>query len=252
MKIKYWPHSGELVCTSSDGCYQSDAQKEARRGTIRGFSRKSKSRLRRYLDAAEPTIFVTLTYRADSPPTHRQRVRELGRFWKIVLESTTDEIYAVWVLEYTKKGTPHYHLLICGTPFIDKELISIAWYRSAGEKTSIESGTNTKKVPRCSNSYQNDPIRRYLNKYFSKNAQKLAENASHKGRFWGLLNWPDGLGEPLEAAIGSKAAQNRISDTTKHAKNTFFCGDSVYFRLEEQEKWLRETLLNDFKRFAKT
>lgn len=57
------------------------------------------------------TAFVTLTYRpgVDWSPRHISQLQNRYRSW---LQSRGQKIRSVWVLELTKAGVPHYHLIL--------------------------------------------------------------------------------------------------------------------------------------------
>lgn len=116
--------------------------------------------------------FITLTYRPDAEWEKRQITQvqkcyqEWGRRRDIIIS-------LVWVLELTKKGTPHYHMLLwlpkgITPPMPDKQ----GWW-----KHGMSNATWLKKPSR------------YIAKYFSKSASKDGLYAFPKGaRLFGCRN----------------------------------------------------------------
>lgn len=80
--------------------------------------------------SGQPRTFLTLTLRADDPRSPSDRVKALSRCWRIIRQRLTRltggrEIEFLAVVEKTKRGTPHLHVL-ARAPFISQRWLSQA------------------------------------------------------------------------------------------------------------------------------
>jgi hypothetical protein len=151
------------------------------RGPITGFSKSSRLRLFWLLaqlgvDCFKEALFLTLTYpKGDSNAP--QNKRHLDSFIKR-LKRQFPSAAALWKLEYTAAGTPHFHALLFGIPFWSHQKVAQSWaqvvrsehpdHHRAG--TRIEKLLNRRKAIF------------YLNKYLAKPSTCPPE---HHGRVWG-------------------------------------------------------------------
>lgn len=145
---------------------------------------------------------VTTTYR-DGQYWDPKDITGLVKRIRQWLERKNIEMRYVWVMEYTKKGAPHYHMLVwlplgVTLPFCDKR----GWWTK---------GCTNQKWARCAGGY--------LAKYVSKGSdvQQYVRGARHHGngglegetlleqRWWKLPAW---LREVVEPSDGLKRAAN--------------------------------------------
>lgn len=154
-------------------------------GDIRGFSVSSQRRMRQRLseirrDAAG--LFLTLTYHRSEPSgeeakKHLNAITEaMRRRWRGLKWSFC------WRMEWQKRGTIHFHLLIWGITFEHKEWFKATWHRITGE-TSPEHADVGAWVERM-------PDGRKLQVYISKYLAKAADDVPPEwhGRLWGFRN----------------------------------------------------------------
>lgn len=88
------------------------------RGQIVGLTAQSERRLRLMLARIEldvMSLFVTLTYPADYPPTPERSKRDLAALAKR-LRRRWPEFGALWIREFTRRGISHFHLMVYGLP----------------------------------------------------------------------------------------------------------------------------------------
>lgn len=160
-----------------------------RRGTIRLFSKGSQRRLRVLLASlnqqacAYLPLLITLTYPREWSPDPRDWKRHLDSFSKR-LARTYPKAAAVWVIEFQKRGAPHFHLLVVGVPKIEKSWLSRAWYEVVGSKDArhLRAGTQIDQA----RSWR--ALQGYITKYVSKQESKQLNIPEGIGRWWGVLN----------------------------------------------------------------
>lgn len=154
------------------------------RGCVTSFSKASRRRLL-WLTAkiAEShlanSLFLTLTYPAQEKGTARPK-RDIDTFLKR-LARRSPSASGIWKLEYTKAGTPHFHMLLLGVHSWPHRALADCWadvvrsshpsHRRAG--TRIE----RPRSPRHTAAY----VSKYL-------AKATALPAHHQGRCWGKLS----------------------------------------------------------------
>jgi len=166
---------------------------ESRRGVVTGFSKKSRRRLREKLIAIDWTgllpavgrsdrsAFVTLTYPGTHSGDWQDWKRDLQAFQKR-LKRRYGVTAAIWRLEYQRRGSPHYHVLIIFDHRIDvkafRKWVSQAWYDcvGSGDPRHLKAGTN------CRMLY--GPVRRLLH-YLCKYLVKQDDQEREGGRAWG-------------------------------------------------------------------
>ena len=166
--------------------FKGKPEKSSKRGEIDGFSSKSKKRLRLAAVDAFPTLtsMFVCTYPDEFPSDGRESKRQLDVFLKAFRRKFKGFGY-LWVLEFQKRGAPHYHLFTA-LPVNDenKKWLAETWCRIAcshdyekamavhtGEKAFITWTMGTGA---------------YLAKYLDKANQKyVPEGYFSVGRFWG-------------------------------------------------------------------
>ena len=166
-----------------------------RRSDISEFSRQSRTRLIREVCSYGRLvpIFITLTYGADYPDPIESKAH-LKAFWRKIAKAHPD-YWAVWKLEFQKRGAPHYHLLIYtteGKPRIPKAFISSVWAMATGRPELEKTGTKVESL----RSHRGGVW--YATKYLCKEETfkpskddgdpAASEESARPGRFWGILS----------------------------------------------------------------
>lgn len=166
-----------------------DGKKERRGGGLRGdisggFSRASRKRLYLLLnslkeDAIRKSLFVTLTYRKENVEPVRCK-KHLKSFLQ-AMRRTYPSYSAIWKLEFQKRGSPHYHIIVFGR-YIPANWVAETWNRIAedGDKLHLAAGTEVRPVRRS------DSALAYVGKYMAKLHD--GGQAENWGRFWGVHN----------------------------------------------------------------
>jgi hypothetical protein len=163
------------------------------RSRISTFSTQSRKRLHREclkVLFSEDFYFVTLTYQASALDLGEEEVT-----WKKDLDTLRQRLRrclpnlsALWKLEFTKSGLPHYHLLthcpsLSGTEL--RNIIRVEWLKIIGSG-SRGRFRHAVKVDAIGNMRA---ITRYMAKYISKDANDYEQ--TYCGRYWGYINKKD-------------------------------------------------------------
>ena len=95
------------------------------RGKIKDFSLRSARRLKLVARNIAPKMKATidLTYPNDFPVDGKTVKKHYSKFRKRLRRLG---INSLWVLEFQKRGAPHFHLMVDSE--IDKELVSKMWF----------------------------------------------------------------------------------------------------------------------------
>lgn len=176
---------------------ESRPPEKSKRGTITSYSDKARARARAFLakipDADLLKAFmVTLTYPGNDCPEaipeaadwkrYKGHLRRFGQEAKRKWNAS-----AVWVLEFQKRGAPHYHLLVFGVEGVRlvefREWVALEWNRIVGgDLKHLQAGTQ------CDLTKSSHGARAYLVKYMTKGDQALDDVPV--GRYWGKVNRP--------------------------------------------------------------
>lgn len=186
------------------------------RKEITSFSRASRNRLlwlvasldRRKIQCA---LFITLTYPLGSERANDNK-RHLDAFLKRARRKFK-EAAILWKLEYTKKGTPHFHLLLFGAQFWHHRDVARAWAEIVNEEHEHheKAGTQVQKL-----SQTKDAVR-YVTKYLSK---ANPAPPSHRGRFWSLLGARAHLLSPVRLFEAGRRAHVQIRRVLDHLRQS--------------------------------
>lgn len=127
-------------------------------------------------------IFVTLTYPGVYETDPKKWKIHLDRFFKRLWRRAPDG-FSFWKLEPQKRGAPHFHLLVFGIPYLDKDWLSQAWYECVGSgiENHLRAGTKIERVRSWNG----------VNAYASKYLGKVPEGVDWPegvGRWWGISN----------------------------------------------------------------
>lgn len=155
------------------------------RKAVTCFSQGSKRRLlfvARNLPGLE--IMLTLTYPSEFPMNGRLVKNHWRRFRQWMIRNGA--LTGLWVLEFQKRGAPHFHLFIREP--LDRERVSAAWYRivGSGDPKHLLAGTRIEQ-------FRYPPaLGSYVMKYATKMEQKdVPKGFASVGRFWGTWGKPE-------------------------------------------------------------
>ena len=242
MGYEVWRCYGGVVTSSFVGSGVGGSA--PRRGSVRGFSRRSGSRLSRYLRScvADYRTLVTLTYPGEQRSwlnfkrdlrvflarcARRSRGPDLARPWS-----------ACWFLEFQRRGAPHFHIFL--THDIPKDWCSDAWFDvvNSGDEKHRRAGTRCERL----RSGRNGTIG-YARKYATKREQKQVPDlfaASGVGRWWGVV----GCREIVDAATrisASELCDPNVRDRRHELLMALDCAvgarNARYFHGEFSEAW---------------
>jgi hypothetical protein len=158
------------------------------------FSRRSRTRLQQTLCAIPKAevirgmLFVTLTYPGTWSHDSRVWKRDLDKFGKRFARKYP-KAACVWKLEpQPRRKAPHYHGIITGVRFVDREWLSRAWYEVVGSRDErhLRAGTQVQLVQ------SHRGVISYAAKYTAKH-QELPPDWQEPGRWWGVIG-RDNLG----------------------------------------------------------
>lgn len=166
---------------------------ESRRGKIRQFSRKARSRMIQAMCQVDTRslppglLFVTLTYprHYSEDPTDWHRDLEV---WCKRLARKMPDVFGFWKLEFQKRGAPHFHLLLFGGPHDGprftafRSWVTSSWFEvvRSGDPLHRKAGTNVQRVKSVRQ------LVRYASKYIGKSEDD--ERQAGIGRVWGVIN----------------------------------------------------------------
>ena len=153
--------------------------RKARRSTIVKFSKRSAKRLRFTVRNSEDVwkSFITLTYPEYYPCDGKTTKNHLNAFLQYLRRR---KIKYVWVLEFQKRGAPHYHIV--ASDYVDRNQLSERWYEivGSGDEKHLQAGTRIEFIKSKRHLYG------YLTNYVKKLDQKTPPlGFENVGRFWG-------------------------------------------------------------------
>lgn len=158
---------------------------KSKRGSIDAFSDKSRRRLRRAAVDAWPALtsqFV-LTYPSEFPKEGKESKKHLNAFLVAFRRKFKGHPY-LWLLEFQRRGAPHYHLFLDLPVTEDARLwIAKTWVRIAcnGDKKALAFHSDERNfIPWDMGNGA------YVAKYLQKANQKhVPDGYTDVGRFWG-------------------------------------------------------------------
>lgn len=156
-----------------------EAKKQQRRGRIKKFSFGSIKRLRFLLRniADKMEYEAGLTY-PNEFPNDGLLVKE--HFHKLRMRLNYYGYKFIWVLEFQKRGAPHFHMLL--NKEIKKEVLAKMWYKivGSGDLKHLKRGVHVAPIR------SKDGMAKYFATYLSKQEQKhVPKEYQNVGRFWG-------------------------------------------------------------------
>lgn len=132
---------------------------------------------------------ITLTYPKKWPKDGRKIKKHFRYFMKYLHDFFGDFRY-FWILEFQKRGAPHFHIVVdfAAVEFVQK--ISKLWYNIVGsrDKKHLKAGVWIEIIRKS--------VSRYFYSYLKKETQKKVPRVyQNVGRFWGCSH---GLCSPVE------------------------------------------------------
>jgi hypothetical protein len=150
------------------------------RQAITGLSSDSARRLKfQARNITGMVTLLTLTYPHEFPtdgPTTKNHLRVFCQWL------SRQGLGGLWILEFQKRGAPHYHLFLNGR--LPYQAINEAWYSIVGSEDPkhLKAGCKVEAIR------QPHAMAAYAAKYVAKQEQKdVPEGFEHVGRFWGLF-----------------------------------------------------------------
>jgi len=191
--------------------YPSDRKySRAKRGKVTGFSAGSRTRMFdmfHKLEIKVKPIFLTLTYGEDYPDAQTAKKNLRALFERIRRLFKSQNVSAIWRMEFQERGAPHFHIIFFGLPYIRKEKIQEWWGAIIGfEKpfTRIEQIKSHRgvmsyvskycaKVPESEILGEIQGCAPYDDIYALEQIKALSDEYKDKtiGRQWGKVNKPD-------------------------------------------------------------
>jgi hypothetical protein len=175
------------VAVTRGKALKSEKRKNAKRGKVRTFSRRSRLRLMKLLsklDHSKIPLFITLTY-PEHYPTAKKAKSDFKAFAERLMR-LAPFCSCIWKLEFQERGAPHFHLLVWGLERFDlhwlRKWVSRAWYEvvGSGDEKHLKAGTNVQKI----RSWRG--VMAYASKYLGKEVEAVPDE--EPGRFWGVWN----------------------------------------------------------------
>lgn len=168
------------------------------RGKVREFTFYSRRRLA-FLASNTSVDFrsmMTLTYAVDLAPKSGKDVKKHLNGLLTNLRNRFHQLEYLWFMEFTKKGVPHFHILLSESvpgPFMRNSrgaILNLDETRKYSEIWSKITGNKGSKMDSASVCWEiireKDGAARYCSKYAYKMEQKICpEQFCDCGRFWG-------------------------------------------------------------------
>lgn len=154
-------------------------------GDIRGFSVSSQRRIRQRLSEVKrhaDGLFLTLTYH-ETDPTGEEAKQHLNAITEAMRRRWRGMRWSFcWRMEWQKRGTIHFHLLIWGIRFEHKRWFKETWHRITGETSEDHAnvGAWVERMP------DGRKLQVYISKYLAKGADSIPPE--WHGRLWGFRN----------------------------------------------------------------
>lgn len=185
----------------------------AKRGKVRGLSESSLARLTKKLEnppvGEEWRAVIDLTYPGEFPRDGRVTKRQFHLFLKCLHWLCARQLEYVWVMEFQKRGAPHYHVLINWR--VPHQWVAERWYGivGSGDERHLEAGTSVRE-PRRVGSLQGYFIKRYMRK--DSDQKRIPKGFRNPGRMWGASKGcgKELLREPLDAEAQGELAKRRV------------------------------------------
>jgi hypothetical protein len=175
------------------------------RGKVTGFSAASRGRaMRGFAKINWPAVrgkvlCVDLTYPGEYSTAGPDWKRDLDVFDHRFRRKYPGVAFW-WKLEPQRRGAPHFHLIVFGVEWIDKQWLSQAWYETvgSGDVRHLHAGTRVSAI------HSRGGVVAYVCGYLTtengKNAVPEWWKTSSAGRFWG---WRGKENVPIEKIVNA-------------------------------------------------
>jgi hypothetical protein len=166
---------------------EEDLEQPAKRGPVRGFSRKSARTMRQTLAKVDrnalPAILfhIILTYPASFPKDSRVWIRHLNRLLSRLTRRYGPN-FIIWTREPQRRLAPHFHLIVVGPLEIDRKWLSQVWYEivASGDEKHLRAGVRIEAV----NDW--DRLCGYLSKRVGRACNADLPDYWFNARWWGI------------------------------------------------------------------
>ena len=218
-------------------------EKAPKRGTIGGYSCKSRSRMLALVSSLNAKIlplFVTLTYPHEWDKDPLAWKSDLDVFGKWFLRKYAFASF-VWKLEPQKRGASHFHLLVYGIPYLAWQIVAVRWAEIVNEcklpkNFPTEKGKmgaflfrawigetveNSRVADHVAAGVRVEPIRsrngvmRYCSKNYMGKEFALPEGWENVGRFWGVVGRKNLPGSKVMEVEISREAFAKVRRTAR-------------------------------------
>ncbi|MDR3406479.1 MAG: hypothetical protein P4L99_28605 [Chthoniobacter sp.] len=183
----FYPAGSLIRVSKLPGFEPYENEKRGKRGKIKGFSFKSRVAFLSYVATLDrqgmAPKFVTLTYPAEYPEQFQQWKEDLNLWAKNHLARMYPNASFIWKLEPQQRGAPHFHLLLFGVPWVDKNWLSQSWYHVVGsdDERHLRAGTRVEDVRSWNG------VMAYAGKnYMGKECVAPRNWPEYTGRYWGV------------------------------------------------------------------
>ena len=183
-----------IITTGTKGCSLANHGGGGKRGVITGLSKGAKERMKLFFRNVPEGYnqFLTLTYHKNYPQDGRVAKEHLHRMVKWLKRNGVTA--GAWFLEFQKRGAPHYHAIIKGSPSVTALRVAAAWARIIGEPLNSDCfrwhAGKLRNKPCLEWIRKPHAISSYVTKYATKSDQKeVPADYQNVGRFWGC--WGD-------------------------------------------------------------
>jgi hypothetical protein len=148
------------------------------------------------LDRSRLPLFVTLTFHRVWPEDPAVLKKMLDTLFK-KLRRRYPRASAIWKLEYQRRGAPHFHILLWGFPFRDRDWLARSWADIVAYYTSDDVEIlRAWHMGRLGNQHCVQLVRSwrgvtsYAAKYLAKQETFVSPEGEiiHTGRVWGVHN----------------------------------------------------------------
>jgi len=206
------------------------------RGRIRAFSSNARRRLIRFMARLRMfgvrATFITLTFKGY--PTNAQAKAALHRFFARLFRSHP-KVSGIWRMEYQRRGSIHFHLLMFNLPYYPQKELSQDWAECTREKASR---VDIRLVR------SRKGVMYYVSKYIAKVDKKSGFTSFiqvpylhvgrkwRKGRFWGYHNQKClPLGQKFEGILTNNKLIKKLSNAAWEIIGTETRYNSISFHL---------------------
>lgn len=209
------------------------------------FSENSRRRLRFAALNAWPKLIsqFCLTYHEHFPSDGKELKRQLHNFLKVFRKRYPGTVY-LWILEFQRRGAPHFHLFLpfSPSPEVGRELAAI-WLRVSGQSDDQQAVAFHEHSRNFITWDMGNGS--YICKYIEKSRQKdVPDNFVNVGRFWGASRGLVPM--PIDVDFDSFASAHDLRD-----EKTGECSDAVILAARWLGKWYERQTPKKYRKFRR-